>query len=247
MITNTQGAYFNDPAIKAKYVDRYKQHMAADAVIQGTGYAGGKGCFIGCTLENYSHVQFERELNVPQWAGHLTDKYFENCPSNLAAQFGLDVLEAIKCGQNIEPVRWKLAVWRHTKQLATLHDNNEPYAVKCKAALQQVIEYCQSKITGSPDDLAAADAHLAALSAASLAARFAELSDNAAVYLAARRAAEALHLAAFVYLVSAASVADIAQLLAASAQGSAARSAVWQEERDMFLQLIRGTKLKGSN
>ena len=240
MITNTQGAYFNDPAIKAKYVGRYKAHMAQDAVIQGTGYDAGKGCFIGCTLLNYNHIQFEKELNLPVWSGYLADVYFEHAPSNVAAQFGLDVLQAIQCGQNIEPVRWQLAVWRHTKQLAALAANNEPYAVQCKEALLQVIEYCQSQISGPPDESAAAAANSAAWLATSSARQFAESSDNSTAYLSARLAAEALHSAALFSAARAtAATADVAELLARSAEGSARRSVVWQKERSMFLQLLR--------
>ena len=275
MIANTQGAYFNDPAIKAKYVERYKAHMIADSVIQGTGYHAGKGCFIGCTLLNYDHVQFEHELNLHEWVGHLADKYFENAPSNLAAKFGLDVLEAIKCGQNIEPVRWKLAVWRHTKQLAALEGNDAVYAVECKAALQQVIEYCGSQINGCADKSAESAAESAAMSAASAAsarsamsaesaaesaamsaasaesARSAAMSAESAAESAAMSAASAR--SAMSAAMSAESAAESAAMSAASARSAmsaamsaesamsaaSARSAAWQEEREMFLQLIR--------
>ena len=246
MIINTQGAYFNNPSIKAKYVDRYKRHMAADAVIQRIGYAGGKGCFIGCTLENYSHAQFEKELNLPLWSSYLADVYFEHAPSNVAAQFGLDVLEAIQCGQNIKPVRWKLAVWRHTKQLATLADNNEPYAAQCKSALQQVIEYCQSQIAGSPNQLAARSAARSAKSAAWSAEWSAVSSAARSAESAARSAKSAARSAAWSAAWSAESAVRSAESAAKSAAWSAesaARSAIWQEERDMFLRLIReGTK-----
>ena len=257
MMTNTKGAYFNNPAIKAKYVDRYKLHMAADAVIQGTGYQSGKGCFIGCTLLNYDHVQFEGELNLPEWVGHLADKYFENAPSNLAAQFGLDVLEAIKCGQNIDLVRWQLAVWRHTKQLAALEGNNAVYAIECKAALQQVISYCKSEINGSADEStrsARSAAESAAMSVARSAAESARLvadsdamsadSDARSAMFAAISAAMSADLDAMPAAISAAESIDSIAMLATrsatrSAAWSAARSAAWQEEREMFLQIIR--------
>ena len=187
MITNKLGAYFNDPAIKAKYVGRYKAHMIADEVIQGN----MQRCFIGCTLDNYDHIQFENELNLPEWLGHLTEVYFENAPAKLAAQYGLDVLEAIQCGQNVEPVRWELAVWRHTKQLFALAGNDADYAVQCRAAIQQVIDYCQSQIT-EPIAESAESAESDARSAARSAARPAE----SAAWSAARSAESAARSAA---------------------------------------------------
>ncbi len=55
-------AYHNDPAVKAKYEERFAQHRAADAVIQGQGYDNGRGCFVGCTLQGYDHSRFPEEL-----------------------------------------------------------------------------------------------------------------------------------------------------------------------------------------
>ena len=46
-------AYHNDIKIKEKYVCRMKAHKSADRLVQGTGWDGGKGCAVGCTLENY--------------------------------------------------------------------------------------------------------------------------------------------------------------------------------------------------
>ena len=51
-------SYHNDVNVKNKYVERFKQHMLADQVIQGTGFANGRGCFIGCTFDAY---QTERD------------------------------------------------------------------------------------------------------------------------------------------------------------------------------------------
>ena len=73
-------AYHNDPAVKAKYTARFAAHRAADQVIQGIGFDNGRGCFVGCTLDNYDHSQFPVELGIPEWLAQLLDKIFEGLP-----------------------------------------------------------------------------------------------------------------------------------------------------------------------
>jgi hypothetical protein len=60
-------SFHNDPAIKAKYIARTEAHRAADNLIRGTGWENGKGCAVGCTLENYDHSQYPIELGIPAW------------------------------------------------------------------------------------------------------------------------------------------------------------------------------------
>ena len=72
-----RGAFFGDPAIKAKYMARLEAHAAADNIIQGTGWEDGKGCAIGCTFEDYDHTKYVTELNLPEALGCLEDRIFE--------------------------------------------------------------------------------------------------------------------------------------------------------------------------
>jgi hypothetical protein len=50
-------AFHNDQAIKDKYIARVEAHIKADNLIRGTGWYGGKGCAVGCTLEAYDHIR----------------------------------------------------------------------------------------------------------------------------------------------------------------------------------------------
>lgn len=209
-------AFHNDPAIKAKYIARVKAHAAADALIRGIGWENGKGCAIGCTLEAYDHSRYPVELGLPEWLARLEDRIFESLPEADAMTWPLRLLEAIPLGANVEPVRWKLAVWRHTLQLERLAANHEPYANECRAAIQTVIDWCRSQRTGA---WSAASAESAARSAALSAARSAE-SEASAARSAARSAAW--------------SAAESATLSAESA----ARSAAWTAESEMLLKLL---------
>jgi hypothetical protein len=99
-------AYHGDPAIKLKYQQRFAAHRAADQVVQGIGFDKGRGCFVGCTLDNYEHHLFPVELGWPEWLAHLADAIFEGLPAEDAPQFGTDLLEAVPVGTDLEPVKW---------------------------------------------------------------------------------------------------------------------------------------------
>ena len=139
-------SFHNDPAIKAKYLDRVKAHAKADRLIQGTGWKGGKGCAVGCTLEAYDHSLYPIELGLPEWLARLEDRIFEGLPKAEAMQWPARFLAAIPVGVDVEPVQWRLAIWRHTRQLEALADNRKPYAEEVCAALRQVIDYCQGML-----------------------------------------------------------------------------------------------------
>lgn len=136
-------AFHGDDAVKQKYLARLKAHHAADEIIQGTGYIGTHGCAVGCTLNAYDHAAYENELGLPIWLAYLEDQIFEGLPSIEAQQFAVDFLEAVPVGANVEYVRWKLAIYRHTQDRDRLLSNKEPYAEKCVSALNQVIAYCK--------------------------------------------------------------------------------------------------------
>lgn len=138
-------SYLNDPAVKAKYTARFADHRAADEVIQGTGFDNGRGCFVGCTLDDYNHSRFPVELGWPEWLAHLADAIFEGVPKTEAAQFGTDLLEAVPIGVDLEPLRHRFALKVQQRNLARLAGNDEPYAVECRAAIEGVIAYLQAE------------------------------------------------------------------------------------------------------
>ena len=178
-------SYHNDPKIKAKYIKRFEAHRKADEVIQGKGFTpDGKGCFIGCTLNNYDHEQFEKELGWPVWLAHLADKIFEGIPEDEAPQFGTDLLAAVPVGVDLEPVKHLIAIKRMERLKLSVPESKEPYYNEVMQAIDDVIAYHRE-----PHDEAARSA---ARSASESAARSASESAawSAAAWSAAWSAAE---------------------------------------------------------
>jgi len=119
-------SYHNDIEVKKKYVERFAKHREMDQVIQGLGYdsASSRGCFVGCTLENYDHSRFPVELGWPQWLAHLADKIFEGLPKDEAPQFGTDLLDAVPVGVDLESVCHILAIKRIDRLIELQNDCN---------------------------------------------------------------------------------------------------------------------------
>ena len=90
--------FHGDKKIKAKYLKRLKAHAKADEIIQGTGWKNGKGCAVGCTLENYKHRQYEVELGIPEWLAYLEDRIFEGLQKEDAMKFPVQFLSAVPVG-----------------------------------------------------------------------------------------------------------------------------------------------------
>jgi hypothetical protein len=222
-------SYHNDPAVKQKYVERFAAHRAADAVVQGQGYENGRGCFVGCTLQNYKHSQFPVELGWPEWLAHLADSIFEGLPKKDAPQFGADLLDAVPVGVDLEPVRWHLAIARHERQIAALASNTEGYVAACRAAILGVIAYCKAQLGGYADEEMRVTARSVAESAQSAAWSVVESAQSAA-WSVAWSAAQ-----------SAESAARSAARSARSAE-SAESAAAWEWERDDLLEILRAMK-----
>jgi hypothetical protein len=230
-------AFHNDPAVKAKYVARLAAHRAAENLIQGTGFDGGKGCAVGCTLEKYDHDLYPIELGLPAWLAYLEDRIFEGLPKGEAEQFAEDFLSAIPVGADVSNVRGLLAVQRLTRLLPALDANPETYAHQCAAAVRGVIAWHEQ---GEPEGTrsavesvaysAARSAYLAATNSANSAVYSAYSAAYSAADSAARSAVESVAYSAArsAYLAatnSANSAVYSAYSAAYSAADSAARSA----------------------
>ena len=159
-------AYHNDPEVKAKYVGRLQAHRKAENLIQGQGWDSGKGCAVGCTLEQYDHSRYPIELGLPEWLARLEDRIFEGLPKVKAEQFAEDFLAAIPVGADVSKVRGLLAIMRHTRDLDRLAGNTEPYVAEVRNAIQMVIDWIKD---GEKDESAAWSAESAARSAESAA------------------------------------------------------------------------------
>ena len=181
-------AFHNDPAVKAKYQSRLAAHRAAEELVQGTGFDGGKGCAVGCTLNNYDHARYPIELGLPEWLARLEDRIFEGLPQGKAEQFAEDFLAAIPVGADVSAVRGQLAILRHTRDLRRLESNNAPYAAEVRAAIEGVISWIRD---GEKESAARSAAESAAESAARSAAESAaESAARSAAWSAAWSAAE---------------------------------------------------------
>ena len=94
----TLQSFHNDQKVKDKYVNRVRQHIKADNLIRGTGWSNGKGCAVGCTLENYNHSRYPIELGVPEWLARVEDTLFEGMSFEKSQTWPLEFLQAIPLG-----------------------------------------------------------------------------------------------------------------------------------------------------
>lgn len=218
-------SFFGDAAIKAKFIARMQAHIAADELVQGTGFEAGRGCSIGCTFDDYSHENYPKFLGLPEALARLNDVIFEGLPKASAQKFALDFLRAVPIGVDCSSVLVTTAIARHERALTRLADNKKPYAAQCRAAIQGVIAWLKS---GLPDGSAAESAARSAARSAWSAAESAARSTKSAAESAARSAAESAESAAWSAAWSAAeSVARSGAWSAWSGAESAARSGAW--------------------
>jgi hypothetical protein len=97
-------AYRHDPAMKARYIARVRSHRLADDLVKGFYWMHGKGCAVGCTLEDSDHRRYETELGIPVRIAYLEDAIFEALPNVEARMFPERFLEAIPPGADLSRV-----------------------------------------------------------------------------------------------------------------------------------------------
>lgn len=232
-------AYHNDLSLKSKYVDRMKAYMKADAIVQGLGWDGRKGCGIGCTFENYDHARGPIEIGVPETLMRLEDCIFERLPEDQAKRFPLAFLEAIPVGADLSMVWPRFAVWLLTSPdhgvLQHTGDDTRP-------SVEAVIDLYRRWVDGDqpPDEEFKEAAWTArAVARATWATRTATRAAEWAAW-AARPVVEAAEAA------EAAALATRAAAWAAEAAAWATRAAAWATTegfwiaaRDELLRLLR--------
>ena len=93
-------AFHGDKAVKEKYLNRVLAHQAADEIIKGKYWQGGKGCAVGCTIHSDDHYGYEHEIGVPAWLAFLQDKIFEGLPNAESKKFPADFSNSeVTCGK----------------------------------------------------------------------------------------------------------------------------------------------------
>ena len=126
-------AFHNDPAVKAKYLNRVLAHAAADEIIHGTYWERGKGCAVGCTIHSGDHKNYETELGVPIMLARLEDRLFEGMQNGDSKQFPARFLEAIQPGADLSRVGWLWLHWLLTEELASRDDPRVAKEIKACA------------------------------------------------------------------------------------------------------------------
>ena len=97
-------AFLGQKSTKQFYVDRIKRHRSKESLLQSFEYwADGKGCALGCTLEQGEgvHEAYPEKLGLPVWLAYLEEHIFEALPEADAKEWPLQFLEAIPVGASI--------------------------------------------------------------------------------------------------------------------------------------------------
>ena len=195
-------AFHNDQSIKDKYVKRVIAHQASDNLIRGTGWANGRGCAVGCTLENYDHSRYPIELGIPEWLARVEDTLFDGMSLEKSKTWPEVFLKSITVGDDLERVKAPFLIMVLESVLQTFDHDKNPEVVK---AINGSIALWKREDIGSDDwneaaESAAWAAEAAeAVGAAALAAR--------AVWAAAWAAEEAGAVWAVAWAVGAAEAA----------------------------------------
>lgn len=123
-------AFFNNPAIKEKYVNQMVNHRKMDQLIHGIYWADGKGCAVGCITHSREHSQFETQLGLPEWLAHVVDYLFEGLKNGEAMTFPERVLQAIPLGANLDKTYHKFCKFVQTDIAKDADDKNVRKAIE---------------------------------------------------------------------------------------------------------------------
>jgi hypothetical protein len=193
-------AFHNDKQVKSKYLKRVEAHRKADNIIQGQGWSEGKGCAIGCTLENYDHQQYEIELGIPEWLARVEDTIFEGLPKDIAMKWPGRFLKAVNVGVDLNKVKTPFLIFVLEQNLLSMEALKFDAAAfpDVAKAVQMSKDVTVEIIRCHRLDLDLSAARSAARSAAESAAESAAWSARSAAWSAAESAAESARSAAYV-------------------------------------------------
>jgi hypothetical protein len=105
-------AFHGDPARKAFYLERLRNHVRKDDVIQGAAeWNGGSWGVIGCTVHSSDRSRYEADLGIPTEVASLEEIIFERLPEEEAKRFSLEFLEAVPVGTDLSFVWPAIARW----------------------------------------------------------------------------------------------------------------------------------------
>ena len=100
----TKKAYKNNESFKQQILMQNQKHVKLDHLIQGTGWNTDtqKGCFIGCSINEYDHEKASKILGMPEWLMHLCDKIHEGLDKKDTAKFFLEFFKSVKTGTTVK-------------------------------------------------------------------------------------------------------------------------------------------------
>jgi hypothetical protein len=104
-------AFHGDAQIKAKYLARVRAHQAADELVHGTYWQGGKGCAVGCTIHGNNHDDYEKQLGIPVALAFLEDRMFETFTNGKAKDWPEQFLTVIPVGADLSGVIPQFMSW----------------------------------------------------------------------------------------------------------------------------------------
>ena len=209
-------AFYDKPKLKEKYLKRVQKHYDLDEIIHGVYWDNGKGCAVGCTMEQGGevHKAMEKTLGIPESLCLLEDKLFEGMKNGDAKEFPLRFLKAIKPGADLTRVEYKFKHWL----LVDKHNGVIQWAeTESKKIIRHIAKLQKQASEGSmPSD----EKWSAAWSAAESAAESAAWSAAESAWSAAESARSAAESAAW------------------SEAWSVARSAHYKKMADKLIQLL---------
>ena len=125
-------AYHNDPKIKVDILAQLEAHRAADEIVKGQYWDGGKGCAVACTVHSSDHMQYEERFGIPVMLARLEDTLFEGLPNDIAQQWPIRFMSAVHPGTDLSRVGWQFLHWLLTDEKVNpgINDPNVASAVR---------------------------------------------------------------------------------------------------------------------
>ncbi len=103
-------------------IARIDAHRAADQIIQGQGWESGKGCAIGCSLDEYSHEEYCRVVLGESAQSLQLAKLIDHLHESLAPEQSLDwpgrVARALQTGADTTLALQHWLCWLLADELA---------------------------------------------------------------------------------------------------------------------------------
>src|SRR5579859_6837818 len=108
-------AFYNDPALKAQYLERVRWHRANDELVQGVYWEKRDGRYVGCAVgclaetNDHPHEALAQQIGVPAPLLYVVDRLFEGMSAERAQAWPEAFIAAIEPGD--EALLQKLDQW----------------------------------------------------------------------------------------------------------------------------------------